>query len=136
MTREEMERQLEERDKTILDMNQERTALLEEVQAYRSAARLYGIDPWTMLTLARSQIKTSADNIRIVEKIQEVFGLFRYVPEDLAEWEVNSAIAEYDGDGSKPYCDLVYCGLSIIRNYLKKRSEFDEWRKGNLPESF
>ncbi len=136
MTREEMERQLEERDKTILDMNQERAALLEEVQAYRSAARLYGIDPHTMLTLARSQIKTSADNIRIVEKIQEVFELFRYVPEDLAEWEVNSAIAEYDGNGSKPYCDLVYCGLSIIRNYLKKRSEFDEWRKGNLPESF
>ena len=136
MTREEMERQLEDRDKTILDMNQERTDLLEEVQAYRSAARLYGIKPQTMLKLARSQIKTSEDNIRLIEKMQEVFELFRYVPEGLTEQEVVSAITQYDGDGSKPYCDLVCCGLSIIRKYLKKRSEFDEWRKGNLPESF
>ena len=72
----------------------------------------------------------------LIEKMQEVFELFRYVPESLTEQEVVSAITQYDGDGSKPYCDLVYCGLSIIRKYLKKRSEYDEWRKGNLPEGF
>ena len=72
----------------------------------------------------------------LIEKMQEVFELFRYVPENLTEQEVVSAITQYDGDGSKPYCDLVYCGLSIIRKYLKKRSEYDEWRKGNLPEGF
>lgn len=26
------------------------------------------------------------------------------------------------------------CGLDIIRSYHKKRSEYDEWRKGNLSE--
>ena len=110
--------------------------LFKEVQTYRNAARLYGIDPATMLTLAKSQVKTCADNIRLIEKMQEVFELFQYVPEDLTEQEVVSAITQYDGDGSKPYCDLVYCGLSIICKYLKKRSEYDEWRKGNLPEGF
>lgn len=87
-------------------------------------------------SLAKSQVKTCADNIRLIEKMQEVFELFQYVPEDLTEQEVVSAITQYDGDGSKPYCDLVYCGLSIICKYLKKRSEYDEWRKGNLPEGF
>jgi hypothetical protein len=117
-------------------MNQELDTLFKEVQTYRNAARLYGIDPTTMLTLAKSQVKTCADNIRLIEKMQEVFELFQYVPEDLTEQEVVSAITQYDGDGSKPYCDLVYCGLSIICKYLKKRSEYDEWRKGNLPEGF
>lgn len=121
---------------TILNLWAKNTALESEVQTYRNAARLYGIDPETMLMLAKSQVKTCADNIRLIEKMQEVFELFRYVPEDLTEQDIVSAITQYDGDGSKPYCDLVYCGLSIIRNYLKKRSEFDEWRKGNLPEGF
>lgn len=120
----------------ILNLGAKNTALEAEVKTYRDAARLYGIDPATMLTLAKSQVKTCADNIRLIEKMQEVFELFRYVPEDLTEQEVVSAITQYDGDGSKPYCDLVYCGLSIIRKYLKKRSEYDEWRKGNLPEGF
>ena len=109
----ELTRRLNESEATILRMNQERAALFEEVQ-----------------------VKTCADNIRLIEKMQEVFELFRYVPENLTEQEVVSAITQYDGDGSKPYCDLVYCGLSIIRKYLRKRSEYDEWRKGNLPEGF
>lgn len=132
----ELTRRLNESEATILRMNQELDTLFKEVQTYRNAARLYGIDPTTMLTLAKSQVKTCADNIRLIEKMQEVFELFQYVPEDLTEQEVVSAITQYDGDGSKPYCDLVYCGLSIICKYLKKRSEYDEWRKGNLPEGF
>lgn len=132
----ELTRRLNESEATILRMNQELDTLFKEVQTYRNAARLYGIDPVTMLTLAKSQVKTCADNIRLIEKMQEVFELFQYVPEDLTEQEVVSAITQYDGDGSKPYCDLVYCGLSIICKYLKKRSEYDEWRKGNLPEGF
>ena len=95
----ELTRRLNESEATILRMNQERAALFEEVQAYRNAARLYGIDPATMLTLAKSQVKTCADNIRLIEKMQEVFELFRYVPENLTEQEV------------------VYCGLSIIRSF-------------------
>lgn len=130
----ELTRRLNESEATILRMNQELDTLFKEVQTYRNAARLYGIDLATMLTLAKSQVKTCADNIRLIEKMQEVFELFQYVPEDLTEQEVVSAITQYDGDGSKPYCDLVYCGLSIICKYLKKRSEYDEWRKGNLPE--
>lgn len=132
----ELTRRLNESEATILRMNQELDTLFKEVQTYRNAARLYGIDSATMLTLAKSQVKTCADNIRLIEKMQEVFELFQYVPEDLTEQEVVSAITQYDGDGSKPYCDLVYCGLSIICKYLKKRSEYDEWRKGNLPEGF
>ena len=132
----ELTRRLNESEATILRMNQELDTLFKEVQTYRNAARLYGIDPATMLTLAKSQVKACADNIRLIEKMQEVFELFRYVPENLTEQEVVSAITQYDGDGSKPYCDLVYCGLSIICKYLKKRSEYDEWRKGNLPEGF
>lgn len=132
----ELTRRLNESEATILRMNQELDILFKEVQTYRNAARLYGIDPSTMLTLAKSQVKTCADNIRLIEKMQEVFELFQYVPEDLTEHEVVSAITQYDGDGSKPYCDLVYCGLSIICKYLKKRSEYDVWRKGNLPEGF
>lgn len=132
----ELTRRLNESEATILRMNQELDTLFKEVQTYRNAARLYGIDPATMLTLAKSQVKTCTDNIRLIEKMQEVFELFQYVPEDLTEQEVVSAITQYDGDGSKPYCDLVYCGLSIICKYLKKRSEYDEWRKGNLPEGF
>ena len=124
----ELMRRLNESEATILRMNQELDILFKEVQTYRNAARLYGIDPATMLTLAKSQVKTCADNIRLIEKMQEVF--------ELTEQEVVSAITQYDGDGSKPYCDLVYCGLSIIRKYLKKRSEYDVWRKGNLPEGF
>lgn len=132
----ELTRRLNESEATILRMNQELDTLFKEVQTYRNAARLYGIDLATMLTLAKSQVKTCADNIRLIEKMQEVFELFQYVPEDLTEQEVVSAITQYDGDGSKPYCDLAYCGLSIICKYLKKRSEYDEWRKGNLPEGF
>lgn len=132
----ELLRKLEEKDSLIQQLNSQCAALLDEVCGYRQAARLYGIDPRTMLTLAKSQIKTSADNIRLVEKIQEVFDLFKYVPEDLTEEDLTSALVQYDGNGSKPYCDLVCCGLSIIREYWKKRSEYDEWRKGNLPESF
>lgn len=132
----ELTRRLNESEATILRMNQKLDTLFKEVQTYRNAARLYGIDPATMLTLAKSQVKICADNIRLIEKMQEVFELFQYVPEDLTEQEVVSAITQYDGDGSKPYCDLVYCGLSIICKYLKKRSEYDEWRKGNLPEGF
>lgn len=136
MTYDDLKCQLDDCQKALLSLYNEREGLLEEVQAYRNAARLYGIDPTTMLSLAKSQVKTCADNIRLVEKMQEIFKLFQYVPEDLAEQDIISAIAQYDGDGSKPYCDLVYCGLSIIRNYLMKRGEYDEWRKGNLPDDF
>lgn len=115
----------------------EKCAELEaEVQTYRAAAALYGIDPMTMLTLAKSQIKTSANNIRIVEKMQEVLSIFDTIPSDLTEHEVSCAIASYDGDGSKPYCDLVYCGLDIIRKYMKRREEYSKWRKFNLPTAF
>ena len=67
----ELTRRLNESEATILRMNQERAALFEEVQAYRNAARLYGIDPATMLTLAKSQVKTCADNIRCNDRFPD-----------------------------------------------------------------
>ena len=65
----ELTHRLNEYEATILRMNQERAALFEEVQASRNAARIYGIDPATMQTLAKSQVKTCADNIRLIEKM-------------------------------------------------------------------
>ncbi len=50
--------------------------------------------------------------------MQTMEEIFRWIPKDLTMLDVEHAIAHYDGDGSKPYCDLVYCGLDIIRNYL------------------
>lgn len=74
---------LEKFGKTIKQLQEERAVLDAEVQIYRSAARLYGIDAKTMLTLAKSQIKTCADNIRLVEKMQSVLSMFDRVPQDL-----------------------------------------------------
>lgn len=125
---------IEEQEKTIMQLRDEKGMANAEVQIYQSAARLYGIDAETMLTLAKSQIKTSADNIRIVEKMQEILDIFKYVPDNLTELDLAQATTHYDGDRSKPFCDLVFCGLDIIRSYYKKRSEYDEWRKGNLSE--
>ncbi len=127
---------IEEQEKTIMRLRNEKGMAEAEVQIYRNAARLYGIDAETMLTLAKSQIKTSADNIRIVEKMQDDLSLFDGVPAELTEKDVSRAIVQYDGDGTKPFCDLVFCGLKIIQKYLKERSELSEWRNGNLLDRF
>lgn len=121
-----------ESNETVENLKERCEQLTEEVQTYHAAAALYGIDPMTMLTLAKSQIKTCADNIRLVEKMENVLDMFKWVPSELTTDDVCKAITHYDGDGSKPYCDLVYCGLDIIRTYLKVRSDLDEWRKANL----
>ena len=63
-----------------------------------------------------------------------MLSLFKYIPQDLTGQDVSCAITCYDGNNEMPYCDLVYAGLSVLQKYLKKRSEYDEWRKGNLPE--
>ncbi len=120
---------------TIMELKEKCNRLAAEVQIYHDAANLYGIDPMTMLTLAKSQIKTCAGNIRLMEKMDDVLNMFKWVPEDLTANEVYKAISCYDGDGSKPYCDLVYCGLDVVRQYLKIRGELSEWRKNNLPLS-
>lgn len=122
---------LEEYGKAIQQLREERAALDTEVQLYRDVARLYGVDAKTMRTLAKSQIKACADNIRLVEKMENLLDVFKWVPSELTTDEVCRAIAHYDGDGSKPYCDLVYCGLGIIREYLKIRGDLDEWRNTN-----
>lgn len=107
-------------------------ALEKEVQTYRNAARLYGVDAGTMLALAKSQIKTCADNIRLVEKMQEVLSVFDAVPDDLDADRLCKALAQW-GEGEQPCCELVLCGLAILHNYLLRREEWDAWRKGNLP---
>lgn len=126
---------MNEYEESIKKLKEKCERLSAEVQVYHSAAALYGVDPMTMLTLAKSQIKTCADNIRLMEKMENVLNMFKYVPKDLTSDEVCRAISHYDGDGSKPYCDLVYYGLDIIREYLKVRGDLDEWKKHNLPLS-
>lgn len=126
---------MNEYEESVKELKEKCEQLSAEVQVYHSAAALYGVDPMTMLTLAKSQIKTCADNIRLMEKMENVLNMFKYVPKDLTSDEICRAISHYDGDGSKPYCDLVYCGLDIIREYLKVRGDLDEWKKHNLPLS-
>lgn len=126
---------MNEYEESVNELKEKCEQLSAEVQVYHNAAALYGVDPMTMLTLAKSQIKTCADNIRLMEKMENVLNMFKYVPKDLTSDEVCRAISHYDGDGSKPYCDLVYCGLDIIREYLKVRGDLDEWKKHNLPLS-
>ena len=101
----------------------------KEVLEYRNAARLYGVDAHTMLMLAKSKIVTCADNIRMMERMEQLLKLFDYVPESLTDKDLEMALMHYDGDESKPYCDIVYWGLSVLRKYLKVRDECAEWRK-------
>lgn len=114
---------------TALKVLYQFNALEKEVQEYRNAARLYGVDAHTMLMLAKSKIVTCADNIRMMERMESLLKLFDYVPEDLTDHDLEMALMNYDGDGSKPYCDTVYCGLSVLRKYLKVRDDCAEWRK-------
>jgi len=67
--------------------------------------------------------------VDMMEKMQEVFELFSQVPDNLTDDKLDEAFFRYDGE---PYCELVCCGIEIIRKYLKKRSEYDEWQKKNL----
>lgn len=96
----------------------------QECQVYRDAAKTYGIDARTMLSLAKSQIKTSADNIRIMERVRE---LAKEIPSTLTPYELERALCEYDGDGSKAFCDLVYAGLKIIQKIQSWERENNEW---------
>ena len=96
---------------------------------------LYGLDPETMMILAKSQIKTCGENIRLVEEIKEISDLFSDIPEDVMEQDIVAAISQYDGDGQKPYSDLVCCGLRIIQRYLANREIYEEWTKGSLSEN-
>lgn len=121
-----------EHDETVKDLKEKCEQLAAEVQTYHDAADLYGIDPMTMLTLAKSQIETCADNIRLIQKMECVLDIFKWVPNDLTVGEVCKAIIHYDGDGSKPYCNLVYCGLDIIRKYLEIRDELNKWKDIDL----
>lgn len=57
-----------ENNNAVKELKDRCEQLKAEVQIYHDAAALYGIDPMTMLTLAKSQIKTCADNIRLMEK--------------------------------------------------------------------
>ncbi len=124
-----------ENNNAVKDLKARCEQLEAEVQIYHAAAALYGIDPMTMLTLAKSQIKTCADNIRLMEKMEDILDMFAQVPKDLTADDVCEAISHYDGDGSKPYCDLVCCGLDIIRQYFTVRSDLAAWRKNNMPFS-
>lgn len=115
-------------DKIARELKEECARLDAEVQMYHRAADLYGVDPVTMLNLAKSQIKVCADNVSLNEAMKSVLDVFKLIPENLTANEVRGAIACYDGDGSKPYCDLVYCGLDIIRRYLEVRGELNKWK--------
>ena len=98
-------------------------ALEAECKTYSDASELYGIDAMTMLALARSQIKTCANNIRLSERMEQYDALFDDLPRGLNERDITTAICSYDGNGSMPHCDLVWAALMAARKYLKLKGE-------------
>lgn len=102
--------------------------LEKELSTYWNAAERYGITAPVMLELAKSQIKTCADNIRMMERLRDIYDtLFRWIPDELTEQDLMKAISQYDGDSSKPSCDTVYAALKILQELLRKREEAEEW---------
>ncbi len=51
--------------------------------------------------------------------------VLEWLPKQATVLEIERAMCYYDGDNSKPYCDLVYAGLDIIRKLLKLRNAPD-----------
>ncbi len=51
--------------------------------------------------------------------------ILNWLPKQATVLEIERAMCYYDGDNSKPYCDLVYAGLDIMRNLLKLRDAPD-----------
>lgn len=101
---------------------------ISEVDKWRYTASLYGIDVKTMLALAKSQIKTSASNIKLWEDINKLTHVFDGIPDELPKGEVEAALIAYDGDSTKPYCDLVYSGLRVIREFYKLQDIVSEYK--------
>lgn len=101
---------------------------ISDVDKWRYTASLYGIDVKTMLALAKSQIKTSASNIKIWEDMNKLIHVFDGIPNELPKGEVEAALIAYDGDSTKPYCDLVYSGLRVIRDFYKLQDIVSEYK--------
>lgn len=107
---------------------------IDDLNKWDRLASSYGIDVETMLTLAKSQIKTCASNIELLEDVNKFLNLFTNLPNELPRGEIDAALVVYDGDRSKPYCDLVYIGLCIIREFYKlhdvvSKYKFDDIEK-------
>lgn len=99
-----------------------------EYAPFRNAASQYGITAPVMLELAKSQIKTCADNIRMMERLRDVYEkVYAEIPEETTGHDLVAALYEYDGDGSKSACDLVFAGLKIIQEFLGERDEAQRW---------
>lgn len=106
-------------------------AAMKEVRIYRDVAELYGIDAM-MMTLAKIQTTICDDNVKLTDKIRKLNMLFKNIPEEINWDEINektvmSALAHYDGDSSKPYCDLVCYALGVVLGYLKIKDELHEY---------
>lgn len=101
---------------------------MSEIDQWRYTASLYGVDVKTMLALAKSQIKTSASNIKIWEDMNKLIHVFDGIPDELPKGKVEAALIAYDGDSTKPYCDLVYSGLRVIREFYKLQDIVSEYK--------
>ena len=61
------------------DLERELTQIRKEYSEYQEMAESYGIDAKTMCTLAKSQIKTCADSIRLREQMEETQSFIRFI---------------------------------------------------------
>lgn len=75
-----MIRKIKENQETkIRELMAKVDALESELSEYRQMAESYGIDAKTMCTLAKSQIKTCADSIRLREQMEETQSFIRFI---------------------------------------------------------
>lgn len=87
MAMHELLRKMKKAQETVIrDLKAKIDELEAEVSVYRSElaeyeqmAASYGIDAKTMCTLAKSQIKTCADNIRLREQMEETQSFIRFI---------------------------------------------------------
>ncbi len=118
-----------------LDKYKDNSSLKMEVERYRMAAEMYGVNAETMLALAKSQIKTSAKNIEVYEDIEKLLHIFDSLPLELPNGELEAALVVYDGDRERPYCDLVWHGLKVMQAFYGLDDLVKKYKKGLVDEN-
>lgn len=117
-----------------LNKYRDNSSLKMEVEEYRRAAEMYGVDAETMLTLAKSQIKTSAKNIEVYEDIEKLLHVYDSLPMELPDGALEAALVVYDGDREKPYCDIVWYGLKVLQMFYRMGDLVRKYKKGRIEE--
>jgi len=117
----------------LMIANAEIKRLQAQLAKYDEVAAEYGIDGKTMLTLAKSQIKTAQDNVELMEQLEESQRRADAAVEDMKN--IVDAVREAHCDGTCCFACKYDADFSIGEsgNYLNECPGFDrddcfEWR--------